>query len=252
MTHLDSILKSRDITLPTNIRLVGAMVFPEPCMDVRVGLWGKLSAEELMILNCDVGEDSWASLGLARRYNQSILKEISSEHSLEGLMLKLKLQYFGHLMRRTDSFENPWCWERLKAGGEGDDRGWDGWMTSPTQWTWVWVSARSWWWTGKPGVLQSTGLQTQLGNWTEPPVIRWLISSLKRVPEASSFSISGNAFQVVPGALLHIHTVRSVFSLQFYSTLQWLLSCFYALEFRVKLQSASQRTLLSLLPETEI
>ena len=81
-----------------------------------------------------------------RRSNQSVLKEISPE-SLEGLMLKLKLQYFGDLMQRADSFEKPWCWERLRAG-EGDDRGWDGWMASPTQWTCVWVNSRSWWWQG--------------------------------------------------------------------------------------------------------
>ena len=77
----------------------------------------------------------------ARRSNQSILKEISPEYSLEGLMLKLKLQSFGHLMQRTDSFEKTWCWERLKVRREGDDRGWDGWMASPTQWTWVWVDS---------------------------------------------------------------------------------------------------------------
>ena len=82
-----------------------------------------------------------------------ILKEISPRYSLEGLMLKLKLQYFSHLMWRADSFERPWCWERLGVGGEGDDRGWDGWMASPTQWTWVWVNSRSWWRIGRPGVL---------------------------------------------------------------------------------------------------
>ena len=101
----------------------------------------------------------------ARRSNQSILKEISPKYSLEGLMLKLKLQYFGHLMRRTDSMERPWCWERLKEGGEGDDRGWDGWMASPTLWTWVWVSSGSWWQSGKPGVLQSMGSQRVRHNW---------------------------------------------------------------------------------------
>ena len=86
---------------------------------------------------------------------------------LEGL--KLNVQYFGHLMWRTDSSEIPWCWERLKMGGEGDDRGWDGWMASPTQWTWVWVRSRSWWWTEKPGLLQVMGLQsrTWLSDWTE-------------------------------------------------------------------------------------
>ena len=94
----------------------------------------------------------------ARRSNQSVLKEISPEYSLKGLMPKLKLQYFGHLMQRTDSFEKTWCWERLKVGGEGDDRGWDGWMASLTQWTWVWINSWSWWWTGGPGVLQSMGL----------------------------------------------------------------------------------------------
>ena len=101
----------------------------------------------------------------ARRSNQFILKEISPEYSLEGLMLKLKLQSFGHLMQRDDSFENTWCWERLRAGGEGDDRGWDGQMTSPTQWTWVWVNSRIWWWTGRPGMLQFMGSQRAGYDW---------------------------------------------------------------------------------------
>ena len=89
-------------------------------------------------------------------------------------MLKLKLQYFGHLMRRVDSLERLWCWEGLGAGGEADDRGWDGWMVSLTQWMWVWVNSRSWWWTGRPGVLGFMGSQrvrhdwvTEL-NWTDP------------------------------------------------------------------------------------
>ena len=113
----------------------------------------------------------------ARRLNQSILKEISPEYSLEGLMLKLKLQYFGHLIRRADSFEKTWCWERLKAGGAGDNRGWDGWMVPPTQWTWIWVSSRSWWWTGKPGMLQSMGLQSVGHVWVTE--LNWYIETLK-------------------------------------------------------------------------
>ena len=77
----------------------------------------------------------------ARRSNQSILKEINPECSLEELMLKLKLQNFGHLMQRADSFgKRPWCWERSKAGGEGGNRGWDVWMASLTQWLWVWAT----------------------------------------------------------------------------------------------------------------
>ena len=95
-----------------------------------------------------------------RRSNQSILKKINPEYSLEGLMLKLKLQYFGHRLfqwKEPTHWRRPRCWERLKVGGEGDNRGWDGWMASPTQWTWIWASSGSWWWTGKPGVLRSMG-----------------------------------------------------------------------------------------------
>ena len=101
----------------------------------------------------------------ARRSTQSILKEISPGYSLEGLMLKLKLQYFGHLMRRTDSFEKTLMLGRLKVGREGNGRGWDGWMASTTWWAWVWVSSGSWWWTGKPGVLQSMGSQRVRHGW---------------------------------------------------------------------------------------
>ena len=81
----------------------------------------------------------------ARWSNQSILKEISPEYSLEGLMLKLKLKYFGHLMQRTDSLEKTLMMGKIEGRGEGDDRGWDGWMASPTRWTLVWASSGSWW-----------------------------------------------------------------------------------------------------------
>ena len=111
-----------------------------------------------------------------RRSNQSILKEISPECSLEGLMLKLKLQYSVTWCKELTHLKRPWCWGRLKTGREGDDRRWDGWMASLTRWTWVWVNSGSWWWTGRPGVLQSMGLQrvrhdwvTEL-NWTDDKV----------------------------------------------------------------------------------
>ena len=81
------------------------------------------------------------------------------------MMLKLKLQYFDHLMQRVDSLEKTLMLGGLGAGGEGDDRGWDGSMASPTWWTWVWVNSRSWWWTGRPGVLQFMGLQRVGHNW---------------------------------------------------------------------------------------
>ena len=101
----------------------------------------------------------------ARRSNQSILKEISPWCSLEELMLKLKLQYFGHLMQRVDSLEKTLMLGGLGAGGEGDDRGWDGWVASLTRWTWVWVNSRSWWWTGRPGVLLFTESQRVGHDW---------------------------------------------------------------------------------------
>ena len=135
-------------TLPTKVCLVKAMVFPvvmygcENWTIKKVEHW-RIDAFELWC---------WRRLlrvpWTAWRSNQSILKEISTEYSLEKLMLNLKLQYFDHLMQRTDSLEETWCWERLKVGGEGDNRGWYGW-----RWTWVWASSRSWWWTWKPSML---------------------------------------------------------------------------------------------------
>ena len=170
--NLDSILKSRDNTLPTNVHLVKAMVFP-----VMYGCesWTMRKAEHRRIdafeLLC------WRRLlrvpWTARRSNQSILKEISPEYSLEGLMLKLKLQYFGHLMQITDSLERPCCWERLRAGWEGDNRGWSDWIASPTRWTWVWASSRSWWGTGKPGVLQYMGSQRVGHDWVAE--LKWIL-----------------------------------------------------------------------------
>ena len=100
----------------------------------------------------------------ARRSNQSILREISPEYSLEGLMLK-DSNTLATWCKELTHWQRPWCWERLKVGGKGDDRGWDGWMASPAQWTWVWISSGSWWWTGKPGVLQSMGLQKVRHDW---------------------------------------------------------------------------------------
>ena len=109
----------------------------------------------------------------ARRSNQSILKEVSPEYSLEGLMLKLKLQYFGYLMWRADLFEKTLMLGKIEGRRRRGDRGWDGWMASLSQWTWVWVNSGSCCWTGNPGMLQSMGSQrvshdwvTEL-NWTE-------------------------------------------------------------------------------------
>ena len=169
MRNLDSLLKSRDITLPTKVCLVKAMVFPVVMYGCES--WTVKKAE---CQRTDAFE-LWCWIRLlrvpwtARRSNQSILKEISPEYSLEGLMLKLKLQYLTTWCEELTNWQRCWCWERLKVGGEGDDRGWDGWMASLTRWTWVWASSGSWWWTGMPGVLQSMGSQSQtwLSDWTE-------------------------------------------------------------------------------------
>ena len=101
----------------------------------------------------------------ARESNQSILKEISPGCSLEGLMLKLKLQYFGHLMGRADSMEKTLLLGKMRAGGEGGDRGWDGGMASPTWWTRVWVNSGSWWWTERPGALWFIGSRRVGQDW---------------------------------------------------------------------------------------
>ena len=101
----------------------------------------------------------------ARRSNQSILKEISPGCSLEELMLKLKLQYFGHLMRTADSFEKILMLGKIEGRRRRGWRGWDGWMASPTQWTWVWVDSGSWWWTRRPGILWFMGSQRVRHDW---------------------------------------------------------------------------------------
>ena len=103
-----------------------------------------------------------------RRSNQSILKEISPKCPLEGCW-----SWNSNTLQRADSLKRSWCWERLRAGEKGDDRGWDGWMASPTRWTWVWVNSRSWWWTGKPGVLLSMGSQSVRHNWATE--LNWTI-----------------------------------------------------------------------------
>ena len=165
MTNLDSILKSRDISLSTKVCLVNAMFFPVvmygcESWTVKKAEHQRIDAFELWCWRRFL-RDPWT----ARGSNQSILKEISPGCSLEGLMLKLKLQYFGHLMRTVDSLEKT-----LMLGGIGDrrrrdDRGWDGWMASPTLWTWVWVNSWSWWWTGRPGLLQFMGSQRVGHDW---------------------------------------------------------------------------------------
>ena len=169
MTSLDSIFKSRDITLLTKVLLVKAMLFP--VVNYGCESWTIKKAEHQRIDAFELW--CWRFLRVpwtARRSNQSILKGISPGCSLEGLMLKLKLQYVGHLMWRTESLEKTLMLGRLMVGGEGDDRGWDGWMASLTRWTWIWASSGSWWWTGRPGMTALHGVAKNLSwlsDWTE-------------------------------------------------------------------------------------
>ena len=165
MTNLDSVLKSRDITLPTKVHLVKAMVF----LVVMYGCesWTKeswalknwcfwtvvLKKTLLSPLDCKEiqpvhpkGDQSWVFTGRTDVKTETPI--FWPPDAKSWLILK-----------------RPWCWERLRAGGEGDGRGWDGWMASPTQCTWVWVNSGSWWWTGRPGVLWFMGLQRVEHDW---------------------------------------------------------------------------------------
>ena len=133
-------------------------------MDVKVGLYRKLSAKELMLLNCGVGEDSWESLGW-----QGDPTSLSWRKSVLNIHWKdwcwsWNSNTLATWCEELTHWKRPWCWERLKEG-QGDGRGRDGWMASPTQWTWVWINSESWRWTGRPGVLRSMGSQRVGHDW---------------------------------------------------------------------------------------
>ena len=144
-------------------------------MDVRVGLWRRLNAEELMLLNCGVGEDSWESLGL--QGVQPVHPKGDQPWVFTGrndAKVETPVLWPPHVKSWLTGKDS--CWEGLRAGGEGDDRGWDGWMASPTRWIWVWVNSGSWWCVDREawcaavhGVTESW---TQLSDWTE---LNWFL-----------------------------------------------------------------------------
>ena len=151
VTNLDNILKSRDITLSTKVRLVKAMVFP--VVMYRCENWTIKKAEHRRIDAFELW--CWRRL---LRVPWTAKRSILGVHwkdwcwSWNSSILATWYEELTHWKR-------PWCWERLREGGEGDNREWDGWMASPTQWIWVWVDSGSWWWIGRPGVLRFMGLQ---------------------------------------------------------------------------------------------
>ena len=164
-TNLDSILASRDIILPTKVRLVKATGFSSS----HVQMWEVYHKEGWVLRN-------WCFwiLELEKTLESPLdskgIKPVNPKSVLNILWKDWCWSYdpLATWYEKATHWKRPWCWERLTVGGEGDDRGWDGWMASPTQGTWVWVSSGRWWRTGKAGRLQSVGSQSQtwLRNWT--------------------------------------------------------------------------------------
>ena len=163
MTNLDSILKSRDITLPTKVHLVKALVFPVVMYEHESWTIKKAECRRFDAFELWCWRRLLRVYWTTRRSNQSMLKEISPEYSLYWWW-NWNSNTLAIWCEELTQWKRPWFWERLKVG-EGDNRGWDGWMSSPTCWTWVWASSGRWWWTRKPGVLESDTIE-QL-NWTE-------------------------------------------------------------------------------------
>ena len=169
MTNLDSIFKSRAITLPTKVHLVKAMIFPVVMYGCKSWIVKKAEHRRIDAFELWCWTRPLRVPWTARRSNQSILKEISPGALWKEWCWGWNSNTWATSCEELTHWKRPWCWEGLRAGGEGDDRGWDGWMASLTWWMWVWVNSRSWWWTGRPGMRQFMGSQswTRLSDWTE-------------------------------------------------------------------------------------
>ena len=212
MSKLDSILKSRDITLPTKVHLVKVMGFPVvmygcESWTIKKAECRRIDAFELWCWR-RLLRVPWS----ARRSNQSILKRSVLYVHWKDWCWSWNSNTLATWCKELTHLKRPWCWERLKAG-EGEDRGWDGWMASPTQWTWVWVNPRSWWWTGEPAMLQSKGSQRIGHNWVTE--LSWTEAVFKTAEYAVNMKIwLGNqqAFEFTDPRLLSSQQARSQYT----------------------------------------
>ena len=170
MTNLDSILKSRDITLPTKVHLVKAVVFPVVMYGCESWTVKKAERWRIDAFELNFGEDSRESLGLQGDPTSPFWRRSALGFLWKEWCWGWNSSTLATSCEELTDWKELWCWEGLGAGGEGDNRGWDGWMASLTRWMWVWVNSGSWWWTGRPGVLWFMGSQsdtTEWLNWTE-------------------------------------------------------------------------------------
>ena len=186
MTNLDSILKSRDITLPTKVCLIEAMVFPVVMYGCES--WTVKKAERRRIDAFELW--CWRRLlrvpWTARRSNQSILKRSVLGVHWKDWRWSWNSSTLATSREELSHWKRPWCWEGLGAGGAKDDRAWDGWMASPTRWTWVWLNSGSWWWTRRPGVLWFMGSQRVRHDWETE--LNWYNQANKTHPKTQSFA----------------------------------------------------------------
>ena len=151
--------------MSTKVYLVKAVVFPVVMYGCESWTIKKIECQRVDVFELWCWRRLLRVPWTAKRSNQSILKEINSEYSLEGQCWSWSSILLATWCEELTHWKRPWCWERLKAGGEGEDRGWDGWTASPTQRTWVWASSGRWWRTGKSGVLHAAHGVTQSRTW---------------------------------------------------------------------------------------
>ena len=177
--------------MPTKVCLVKAVVFPAIVFGCESWKIRKAESQRIDALKLWSWRRPLRLQGTARRSNQSILKEINLNVHWKDWCWGWSYNTFITWCKEPTHWKRTKCCERLKAGGEGEDKGWDGWMALPTQWTWVWANSRRWWRTGKSGVLQSMGLQRVTHDWTTEPlfhtrikVLLLLLSCFNRIPDS--------------------------------------------------------------------